>query len=93
MTYAYAFPAWELSEDTYLLKLQRMKSKLHIGPRFVYGFDLPYVYDYITKLCKKQAEVIQNHKNEHVRGIGQGRYRKYKKLKLGGRQAYDISRD
>jgi hypothetical protein len=35
-------------------------------------FNIPYVYDYITKLCKQQAEVIQNHENEHVRGIGQG---------------------
>jgi hypothetical protein len=35
-------------------------------------FSLPYVYDYISKLCMRQAEVIQNHENEHVRGIGQG---------------------
>jgi hypothetical protein len=31
--------------------------------------------DYITKLCRRQAEVIQNHANEHVRGIGQGEAR------------------
>jgi hypothetical protein len=30
-------------------------------------FQIPYVYDYITKLCKKQAEVIKNHENENVR--------------------------
>jgi hypothetical protein len=38
----------------------------------------------------EQAEVIQNHMNEHVRIIGQGeaRNRKYKRLKLGGGQAY-----
>jgi hypothetical protein len=43
-------------------------------------------YDYITKSCRQQAEVIQNHENENVRYIGQGeaRHRKYKKLKLGG---------
>jgi hypothetical protein len=59
------------------------------------AFNLPYVYDYITKLCRKQAEVIQNHENEHVRGIEQGeaRHRNYKKLKLGGGQAYDRSSD
>jgi hypothetical protein len=53
------------------------------------AFNLPYVYDYITKLCRKQAGVIRNHENEHVRGIGQGkaRHRKYKRLKLGGVQA------
>jgi hypothetical protein len=57
------------------------------------AFNLPYVYDYITKLCSKQAEVIRNHENEHVRGIGQGeaRHRKCKRLKLGGGQAYDRS--
>jgi hypothetical protein len=53
------------------------------------------VYDYITKLCRKKAEVIQNHENEHVRSIGQGEatHRKYKRLKLGGGQAYDRSSD
>jgi hypothetical protein len=57
------------------------------------AFNLPYVYDYITKSCRQQAEVIQNHENEHVRGIGQGeaRHRKYKRLTLGGGQAYDRS--
>jgi hypothetical protein len=42
-----------------------------------------------------QAEIIQNHGNEHVRRIGQGeaRYRKYKRIKLGGRQAYDCPGD
>jgi hypothetical protein len=24
------------------------------------------VYDYITKLCRQQAEIIQNHENEQV---------------------------
>jgi hypothetical protein len=27
-----------------------------------------YVYDYITKLCRQQAEVIQNH-IESIRGL------------------------
>jgi hypothetical protein len=51
------------------------------------------VYDYITKLCRRQAEVILNHENPNVRAIGQGeaRQRKYKRLKLGGGQAYDRS--
>jgi hypothetical protein len=53
------------------------------------------VYDYITKLCRQQAEVIQNHKNEHVRSIGQGeaKHRKYKMLNLGGVKKYDRSSD
>jgi hypothetical protein len=59
------------------------------------AFKLPYFYDYITKLCRQQAEVILNHDNENVRNIGQGkaRHRKYKRLKLGGGQAYDRSSD
>jgi hypothetical protein len=57
------------------------------------AFQIPNVYDYITKLCRQQAEVIQNHDNEIVRSIGQGEtpHRKYKRLKLGGGQAYDSS--
>jgi hypothetical protein len=49
----------------------------------------------MTKLCSQQAEVILNHDNENVRYIGQGeaRHRKYKRLKLGGDQAYDRSSD
>jgi hypothetical protein len=44
----------------------------------------------MTKLSRQQAEVIQNHNNENVRNTGQGKanHRKYKRLKLGGGQAY-----
>jgi hypothetical protein len=34
------------------------------------AFQSPYVYDYVTKLCRRQAEIIQNHEN--VRNIEQG---------------------
>jgi hypothetical protein len=59
------------------------------------AFNLPYVYDYITKLFRQQAEVIQNHENEHVPGIGKGEaiHRKHKKLKLGGGQTFGRSSD
>jgi hypothetical protein len=52
-------------------------------------FNLPYIWDHVTELCRQRAEVIQN------RGIGQGeaRHRKYKRLKLEGGQAYDRSDD
>jgi hypothetical protein len=95
----YACPAWELAADTCLLKLQRLQNKIlrTIGkfrrPKPVRDlhttFNLSYVYGHITKLCRQQAEVIQNHENEHVISIGQGeaRHTKYKRLKLGGRQA------
>jgi hypothetical protein len=48
------------------------------------AFQIPYVYDYITKLCK--AEIILNHENENVRNIGKGEFphRKHKGLILGG---------
>jgi hypothetical protein len=38
---------------------------------------------------------LQNHDNENVGTIGQGeaRHRKYRRLKLGGGQAYGLSSD
>jgi hypothetical protein len=104
---AYACPIWELVADTYFFKFQHLQSKVlcTIGnfPRCTLvldlhtAFNLPYVCDYVTKLCRQQAEVIQNHENEHVLGmhIGQGdtRHIKYKRLKLGGREVYDCSSD
>jgi hypothetical protein len=55
------------------------------------AFKIPYVYDYITKLCRRQAEVILDHENPNVGAIGQveARHRKHKRLKLGGGQVYD----
>jgi hypothetical protein len=42
-----------------------------------------------------QAGVISNHVNPNIRVTGQGEamHRKYKRLKLGGGQAYDCSVD
>jgi hypothetical protein len=96
-------PAWESAADTHVLKLQRLQNKVlrTIGnfPRRTpvrelrTAFNIPYVYDFITRLCRQQPEVILNHDNENVRNIGQGeaRHRKYKRLKLGGGQANDRS--
>jgi hypothetical protein len=55
------------------------------------AFNLPYIYDFITKLCRQQAEVTRNHENEYVRSIGEAEatHKKCKRLKLGGGQAYD----
>jgi hypothetical protein len=57
------------------------------------AFKIPYVYDYITKLRRKQAEIIHNHENENVRNIGQGEtpHRKHKRLKLGGGHLHNRS--
>jgi hypothetical protein len=49
----------------------------------------------MINLCRQQAKVVLNHDNENVGYIGQGeaQHRKYKRLKLGGGQAYDRSSD
>jgi hypothetical protein len=90
----YASPAWEFAADAHLMKLQRLQNRVlrTIGnhPRRTpvcdlhMAFQIPYVHDYITKLCRQQAEIIQNHCNKNVRNIGQGEanHRKYKRLKL-----------
>jgi hypothetical protein len=101
----YARPAWEYAADTHLMKFQRLQNKVLCNtgnlPRptpvhdFHMAFKIPYVYDYITKLCGQQAEVIQNHDNENVRNIGlsESRHKMCKRLKIGGGQAYDRSSD
>jgi hypothetical protein len=55
------------------------------------AFQVPCSYDYTTKLCRQQAQDIQNHENENVRDIGKDEtpQRKYNRFKLGGGQAYD----
>jgi hypothetical protein len=55
------------------------------------AFRILYTYDYVTKLCREQAEAIQNNENANVRNPGQekAQHRTYKRLKLGGGQAYD----
>jgi hypothetical protein len=99
----YACPTFEFAADTHLMKLQRLQKRvlraisnldrrtpvrdLHLA------FKISYVYHYITKLCRRQAEVILNHEKPNVLAIGQGeaRHRKHKSLKLGGGQVYGRS--
>jgi hypothetical protein len=99
----YACPAWEFVAETYLLKLQRLQNKIlyTIGnlPRcslvrdMHVAFQIPYAYDYITKLCRRQVEIIHNYENWNVRNIGQGEspHRKHKRLKVGGGHLYNSS--
>jgi hypothetical protein len=98
----YACPTWDYAVDTHLLKLQNQV--LHTIGNFDrctlvcnmhVAFRIPYVYDYITKLCRKKAEVIQNalNPNAHANGQGEAMHRKHKRLKLGSVQAYDCSSD
>jgi hypothetical protein len=78
----YASPTWEIAANTHLLKLQCLQNKvLHTSGNFPRcapvrelqkAFNIPYIYDYITKLCMQQAEVIENHENANARHIGQG---------------------
>jgi hypothetical protein len=98
----YACPAWESAAETDLLNLQRLQNRVlrNIGKfsrrtsvRDLHvAFKIPYVYDYITKLCWQQEGVIQNHDIINVSNTGQGeaRQRKYKWLKLGDSQVYDL---
>jgi hypothetical protein len=86
----YASPAW----DTYLMKLQRLQNKVlrKIGNytkrtpvrELHLALHIPYVYNNITQLSRQQAEVIQNHNNENVRNIGQGKanHRKYRRSSI-----------
>jgi hypothetical protein len=95
-----ACPTWEFVTETHLLKLQHLQNKVFhtIGnlPRCTsvrdmhVAFQIPYVYNYITKLCRRQAEIIHNHENENVRSIGQGKT-PHRKHKLGGGQLYNCS--
>jgi hypothetical protein len=81
-----SYPASELAAGTYPLKLQGLQNTVlrTIGkfPRCTQvrdlhtAFNLPYAYDYITKLCRRQ---------------GEARHRKYKRLKLGCGQTYNRS--
>jgi hypothetical protein len=59
------------------------------------AFKILCVYDYITKFCSTLAEVILNHVNPNIRGIGQGETRngKHKRLKFDSSQPYDHSAD
>jgi hypothetical protein len=68
----YVCLAWEFAADTNLLKLQRPQNRVlrTIGnfPRRTpvrdlhVAFKIPYVYDFITKLRRQQAKIIQTMK-------------------------------
>lgn len=67
MTFAYL--GQEFAPDTILMTLQRLQNKVFrtIGiiarntpARDMHNdFQIPYIYDYKTKLCRQQAQVIQ----------------------------------
>jgi hypothetical protein len=59
------------------------------------AFSLPYVYGYVTGLCRQKAGVIQNLENVQTRCTGhrEARHRKYKRVNLVGGQACILSSD
>jgi hypothetical protein len=95
----YACPVWETVADSHLLKLQRLQNRVlrttgnlprcTVTRALHLEFQIPYLYDYITKICRKQADVIQNHDNVNVRNTSknEAQHRKHERLKLGGGQA------
>jgi hypothetical protein len=100
-----ACPTYEFAAENHILKLQYLQSELlciidnfpRCTPvRILHtAFKLPYVYGFVTKLCRQQAEVIQNYENANVCNIGQNKaqHRKYKRLKLAGREACNGASD
>jgi hypothetical protein len=79
--------------DSYQRDLFSVWSVLRNNRTVFSVLSVPWLYN--TSPLAVKEEVIQNHDNENVRNIGQGeaRHRKYKRLKLGGGQAYDRSSD
>jgi hypothetical protein len=80
-----AAPAKQVLRTTCKFSRRTPVRELHIA------FKVPYIYDCITKLCRQQVEVTQNHENANVPDIrtGEARHKKYKRLKLGGDHSSD----
>jgi hypothetical protein len=93
----------EFALDFHLTKPERLQNRaLRTTGKFLRNtlirdmhmtFQIPYLYDYMTKFCRQQARIIQNYDHLYNGNTGQGQapYRKYKKLKLGDNQVYDRS--
>jgi hypothetical protein len=98
----YACPAWEFAADSHLLNCSSCKIRVlrttgnlpRCTPTRALSltFQIPYLYDYITKVFRKQAQTVQNHDNANVQNVGksEAQHRKYERLKLGGGQASEL---
>jgi hypothetical protein len=83
------------------LKLQRLQIKvlrtISNFPRRTPARELhkalkyQYIYDYITKLCRQQAEDIQHRENAKVRDVGQGEAQ-HRKQEVVKRTTVQVSR-
>jgi hypothetical protein len=77
----YACSTWEFVADIHLMKLQCLENKVlhtignfsrHTSVRELHkAFRILYTYDCVTKLCREQAEAVQNNENANVRNPGQ----------------------
>jgi hypothetical protein len=84
----YVCPTWEAAADNHIMKLQRLQNNVlrligglsrRKSTHYMHvALQIPYIYDFITKICRKQAEVTQNHDNKNVRSIGNGEAQKQK---------------
>jgi hypothetical protein len=81
--------------DALLLKLQRLQNRVLRATGNLDRCTPVRELHVAFIICKTEAEVMLNHVNPNVRSTGQGeaRHKKYKRLKLGGGQAYDRSGD
>jgi hypothetical protein len=59
------------------------------------AFNIPYLHNFTTQLCRRKAKVLQDHTSATGRNTGkdEAMHRKQNRLELGGGQAYDRSSD
>jgi hypothetical protein len=73
-----ACPTREHADDAQSLKFERLQNRaLHAvgcspARELHVAFKITYLYEYITQLCRKMAEVILNPVNRNICAIGQG---------------------
>jgi hypothetical protein len=65
----YAHPAWEFVAE--FACETRFSAPLEIfqgahRPAICTSLSTFHMYDYVTKLCRQQAELLHNHENEHM---------------------------
>jgi hypothetical protein len=68
-----AAPAKQVLHTTGNFPRRTLVRDLHMAFKLLYIYIYIYIYDYITKLCRQQAEVLQNHEKSKVRNSGQGK--------------------
>jgi len=98
-------PRLDIAADTHIMKLHLMQNRVlrTTGnsprpspiPDLHMAFRLPYVYDFIAKLCRRPVEVILSHGNENIRIIWTRRRQAQEEwgLKFRDCQACDLSND